>query len=97
MTEPPGYPRELERDVALRDGATVHVRPDDAPRPVAAHDRLSTHSAYQRFFSAMRRLPPELRDGQHEHDRGEDHRERPARDGEADGSGQLMNLFEVAR
>ena len=59
---PPGYPRELERDVALRDGATVHVRPirpDDAPRLVAAYDRLSTHSAYQRFFSAMRRLPPD--------------------------------------
>jgi RimJ/RimL family protein N-acetyltransferase len=62
MTEPPGYPRELERDVALRDGVTVRVRPirpDDAPRLVAAYERLSTHSAYQRFFSAMRRLPPD--------------------------------------
>jgi len=26
---------------------------------VAAYDRLSAHSAYQRFFSAMRRLPPD--------------------------------------
>ena len=61
-TEPPGYPCELERDVILRDGAKVHIRPirpDDAPRLVAAYDRLSAHSAYQRFFSAMRRLPPD--------------------------------------
>jgi RimJ/RimL family protein N-acetyltransferase len=62
MTDPAGYPRELERDVMLRDGATVHIRPirlDDAPRLVAAYERLSTHSAYQRFFSTMRRLPPD--------------------------------------
>jgi RimJ/RimL family protein N-acetyltransferase len=62
MTDPVGYPRELERDVALRDGAKVHIRPirpDDAPRLVAAYERLSAHSAYQRFFSAMRRLPPD--------------------------------------
>ena len=61
MADPPGYPRELERDVVLRDGTQVHVRPirpEDAPRLVAAYDRLSAHSAYQRFFSAMRRLPP---------------------------------------
>jgi RimJ/RimL family protein N-acetyltransferase len=62
MTDPPGYPRELERDVVLRDGAKVHVRPigpDDVPRLVAAYARLSAHSAYQRFFSAIRRLPPD--------------------------------------
>lgn len=62
MTEPPGYPRELERDVALRDGTRVRIRPirpEDAPRLVAAYDRLSAHSAYQRFFSVMRRLPPD--------------------------------------
>ena len=61
-TESPGYPYELERDVILRDGEKVHlrpIRPDDAPRLVAAYDRLSAHSAYQRFFSAMRRLPPD--------------------------------------
>jgi hypothetical protein len=53
MTDPPGYPRELERDVVLRDGAKVHVRPigpDDVPRLVAAYARLSAHSAYQRFL-----------------------------------------------
>jgi RimJ/RimL family protein N-acetyltransferase len=62
MTDPVSYPRELERDVVLRDGATAHIRPirpDDAPRLVAAYDRLSTHSAYQRFFATMRRLPPD--------------------------------------
>jgi RimJ/RimL family protein N-acetyltransferase len=62
MTDLAGYPSELERDVTLRDGAKVHVRPirpDDAPRLVAAYDRLSAHSAYQRFFAAMRRLPPD--------------------------------------
>src|SRR5262247_3165900 len=40
----------------------VHVRPirpEDAPRLVAGYERLSFHSAYQRFFSAMRRLPPD--------------------------------------
>ena len=61
MADPAGYPRELERDVVLRDGTQVHVRPirpEDAPRLVAAYERLSAHSAYQRFFSAMRRLPP---------------------------------------
>ena len=33
------------------------IRPDDAPRLVALHARLSEHTAYQRFFTAMRRLP----------------------------------------
>lgn len=62
MADPPGYPRELERDLVLRDGTRVHVRPirpEDAPRLVAAYERLSAHSAYQRFFSTMRRLPPD--------------------------------------
>ena len=56
------YPAELERDVALADGARVHVRPiraDDHTRLVRAYDRLSERSAYQRFFAAKRRLPPE--------------------------------------
>jgi RimJ/RimL family protein N-acetyltransferase len=56
------YPAELERDVVLKNGARVHIRPirpEDAPRLVAAYERLSFHSAYQRFFSAMRRLPPD--------------------------------------
>lgn len=62
MVDPPGYPRGLERDLVLREGTQVHVRPirpEDAPRLVAAYERLSARSAYQRFFSAMRRLPPD--------------------------------------
>jgi len=56
------YPSELERDVKLRDGTPVHlrpIRPEDAPRLQALYDRLGRHTAYQRFFSAMKRLPPD--------------------------------------
>ena len=56
------YPKELERDLVLRDGARLRlrpIRPDDEPRLVDLYDRLSRHTAYQRFFSVMRRLPPD--------------------------------------
>lgn len=56
------YPRELERVAVLRDGTLVRVRPirpDDAERLVEMYDRLSRHTAYQRFFTVMRRLPPD--------------------------------------
>lgn len=33
------------------------IRPDDEPRLIALYDRLSRHTAYQRFFTAMKRLP----------------------------------------
>ena len=52
----------LDREVTLRDGARVRVRrirPDDAAGLVDLYARLSAHTAYQRFFSAMRRLPPD--------------------------------------
>jgi len=55
------YPTELERTVRLRDGSELRlrpIRPDDAPRLVELYDRLSQHTAYQRFFTIMRRLPP---------------------------------------
>jgi hypothetical protein len=54
VSDPPSYPRELERDVILRDGARVSlrpIRPDDAPRLATAYQQLSTQSAYQRFFT----------------------------------------------
>ena len=54
-TEDP-YPRELERQVVLRNGTRVQlrpIRPEDAPRLVAAYERLSAHSACQ---SAIRVL-----------------------------------------
>jgi RimJ/RimL family protein N-acetyltransferase len=56
------YPKELEREVVLRDGTHVSLRPirsEDQNRLVAFHDRLSGHTAYQRFFTVMRRLPPD--------------------------------------
>lgn len=54
------YPRELERTVRLRDGEVVDIRPirpEDAERLILLYDRLSRTSAYQRFFTVMRRLP----------------------------------------
>lgn len=52
-SEPPGYPSDLERDVAV-EGLRYHVRPirpDDGPRLVDLHGRLSSRSLYLRFFS----------------------------------------------
>ncbi|HEX9818413.1 MAG TPA: GNAT family N-acetyltransferase [Methylomirabilota bacterium] len=48
--------------MALRDGTRVRMRPivpGDAPKLVALYDRLSRDTRYHRFFSAMRRLPPD--------------------------------------
>ena len=55
------YPRELERAVVSRDGSDLRIRPirpDDEPRLLDLYGRLSEHTAYQRFFTLMRRLPP---------------------------------------
>lgn len=60
--EPLDYPRELERTVTLRDGSRIRIRPirpDDQGRLVELYDRLSRHTAYQRFFTIMKRLPPD--------------------------------------
>ena len=59
---PEGYPIELERKIPLRDGRVVSIRPilpDDAPRLQEFHGRLSRDTAYQRFFSIVKRLPPD--------------------------------------
>lgn len=56
------YPADLEREIVLRDGARLRLRPiraEDAPRLVEYYTHLSAHSAYQRFFTVMRRLPPD--------------------------------------
>jgi GNAT superfamily N-acetyltransferase len=61
VTLPAEYPKELEGDATLKDGTVIHlrpIRPDDAPGLVALFDRLSRHTAYQRFFAVLRRLPP---------------------------------------
>lgn len=54
--------RELDREVGLRDGTRVRIRPirpEDAPLLIDLYDRLSLDSRYHRFFSLMRRLPPD--------------------------------------
>jgi RimJ/RimL family protein N-acetyltransferase len=59
---PTAYPAELERTVTLRDGTPVRlrpIRPEDQDRLIALYARLSRHTAYQRFFSVMQRLPPD--------------------------------------
>jgi RimJ/RimL family protein N-acetyltransferase len=57
---PEGYPGALERQVLLKNGETLRIRPirpDDEPRLVELYNRLSRRTAYQRFFTVMRRLP----------------------------------------
>ena len=54
------YPRELVRTITLKDGFSARIRPirpDDEPRLVDLYERLSRHTAYQRFFTVLRRLP----------------------------------------
>jgi len=51
-----------DREIALRDGTQVRmrpIRPDDEPRLVALYEHLSRDSRYQRFFSVRQRLPPD--------------------------------------
>jgi RimJ/RimL family protein N-acetyltransferase len=53
---------QFERTVSLRDGTRVlmrPIRPDDAARLIVLYDQLSRDTRYHRFFSAMRRLPPD--------------------------------------
>lgn len=62
MATASSYPSDLQRDLTLADGRTVRlrpIRPDDEPRLVDLYSRLSAHSAYHRFFTIMRRLPPD--------------------------------------
>jgi RimJ/RimL family protein N-acetyltransferase len=50
------YPGEIERDVPLRDGGSVHlrpIRPDDTARLQASFSRLSRDSIFFRFFSPL--------------------------------------------
>ena len=58
---PAPYPGELEREILLGDGTRLMIRPirpDDEPGLVNLYDRLSQHTAYQRFFTVTKRLPP---------------------------------------
>lgn len=49
---PDGVAREIDGGLRLRP-----IRPDDAPALIALYERLSARTAYQRFFTAMQRLP----------------------------------------
>jgi GNAT superfamily N-acetyltransferase len=52
--------REFDREIDLKDGGRVRLRPivpGDEPALVALHGRLSQQSAYQRFLTIMPRLP----------------------------------------
>jgi len=51
---PGTYPSELERDVVVRSGATMRlrpIRPDDGEKLVRFHSRLSFDAIYRRYFS----------------------------------------------
>ena len=57
------YPRALERDVTLRDGTVMHVRPirpDDASLLQRFHQALSREDVRLRFHGGMRELSGEL-------------------------------------
>lgn len=59
---PEAYPGALERRLALKSGESLlirPIRPDDETRLVELYSRLSRQTAYQRFFTVMRRLPPD--------------------------------------
>lgn len=62
LTRMAAYPKELEREITLPDGARLRlrpIRPEDQARLSAFYDRLSRQTAYQRFFTVMKRLPPD--------------------------------------
>jgi acyl-CoA synthetase (NDP forming)/RimJ/RimL family protein N-acetyltransferase len=71
------YPSHWEADVVLADGGTVHLRPilpEDAPRLVAFHGRLSAETIYYRFFAPY----PVLSDRDVKRFTHVDHRDRVA-------------------
>jgi GNAT superfamily N-acetyltransferase len=55
------YPTELETDIVVHTGATLHMRPirsDDATKLIAFHHHLSFDSIYRRYFSIHPELSP---------------------------------------
>jgi acetyltransferase len=57
------YPSELEAPFPLPDGRAARlrpIRPEDAPSITAAFGRLSPESIRMRFFTTMKRMPPDL-------------------------------------
>ena len=59
---PPGYPKDWELNVALRDGTSIKIRPilpSDADGLQAMLGRMSRKTVYHRFFQVKERLEPE--------------------------------------
>ena len=57
------YPRDLERVATLRDGSSVQlrpIRPEDAPALQAMIEASDIEDLRLRFFTALRRLPPQM-------------------------------------
>lgn len=57
------YPHHLEERTVTRDGMALLIRPikpEDAPQFVDLFNRLSQESIYFRFFSPLKRIPPEM-------------------------------------
>ena len=60
MDSSPGHQKTFDRELTLKDGTRVRIRPiiaEDETRLVTLYGRLSRHTAYQRFFTVMKRLP----------------------------------------
>jgi RimJ/RimL family protein N-acetyltransferase len=67
--------RLIRETVTLKDGRKVvlrPIRPDDAPRLIAFHERLSNESRYYRFFGPKPTLTPD----EAEYLAGVDHQDR---------------------
>ena len=57
------YPKALERRAALPDGLPVFIRPmrpEDAPLLQAMVERMTPNDIRLRFFTPLRRLPPQM-------------------------------------
>jgi len=57
------YPEQYESKLTTRRGADIFirpVRPEDAPLLVDLFNRLSRQSIYQRFFSPIKKLSPDM-------------------------------------
>jgi len=57
----PGYPAELESEIRIGDGTTLHIRPirpDDGQVLMVFHNSLSDQTVFRRYFYLHPRLSP---------------------------------------
>jgi RimJ/RimL family protein N-acetyltransferase len=62
VTVTAGQLASFDRTITLATGQRIRLRPispEDEPRLIALYERLSRRTVYQRFFTVMRRLPPD--------------------------------------